>query len=57
MCLSWGDDKGGSGGREGRQGGSIGFEFARVGEMEDKWGVYVYEGHEVTKNREKLRCL
>ena len=35
----------------------IGFEFARVGEMEDKWGVYVYEGHEVTKNREKLRCL
>jgi hypothetical protein len=29
----------GVGEREGRQGGSIGFEFAREGEREDKGGV------------------
>jgi hypothetical protein len=30
-------------------GGSIGFEFARVGEEEDKGGVQVYEANKVKK--------
>jgi hypothetical protein len=44
-------------GRERGQGESIGFEFARVGEREDKEGVRGYEACEVKKNGEKLRCL
>jgi hypothetical protein len=49
------------GGREGRQGGSIGFEFVRVdeglGEREDKGGVQVEPSCEVTNKRNKIRSL
>jgi hypothetical protein len=34
------------------QGGSIGFDFARVGDKEDKGGVKVYEAYQV-KQKEK----
>jgi hypothetical protein len=44
-------------GRGRGQGGSVGFEFARVGEGGDKGGVKVYEAYEVKKKGGKLRCL
>ena len=37
--------------------GSVGFEFARVGEGGDNGGVKVYEAYEVKIKGGKLRCL
>jgi hypothetical protein len=44
-------------GRETGQGESIGFEFARVGEREDKEGVRGYEACEVKKTEKNYAVL
>ena len=45
------------GGQEGRQGESIGFGFARVGERKTRGGVKVYEAYEVKKKRKFMRSF